>query len=85
MRERAQWVVGEERFPRPQREFVHARSRMLGDALQHVAQRIAGIDIAQLARHQRALRDANLPCVELDSTEHPVLLANWNHAQRALQ
>ena len=33
MQWRAQRAVGEERFPHPRREFMHARSRMFADAL----------------------------------------------------
>lgn len=82
---REQWVVGEELFPHKRRKFVHARSRMLAHALQHVDQIIVGFDIVQLARHLQALRDADLPGAEFDPAEHPVLLSHWNGAQRALQ
>lgn len=60
MQGRAQWIVGEELFPHAGREFMRARRRMLSHALQHVDQIIVGIDIVQLARHQEALRDADL-------------------------
>jgi hypothetical protein len=85
MQGRAQRIVGEALFPHPRREFMHARSRMLTHALQHIDQVIVGIDVMQLARHQQALRDADLLGTELGPAEHPVLFAHWDGAQCALQ
>ncbi len=85
MQGRAQRIAGEERFPHSRREFMHARRRVLAHALQHVDQTVIGIDVVQLARHQQALRNTDLPGAELGPAEHPVLFTHWDCAQRALQ
>lgn len=47
---RAQGIGGKMLFPKSRGEFMHARGRVLADALKHIDQVVVGIDAVQFAR-----------------------------------
>jgi hypothetical protein len=42
---------------------------MVVDSLQHIDQVVVGVDVMQLARHDQALQDADLPGTEFGPAE----------------